>query len=59
MLRILKEGDLVNIDVSAELDGFWSDNGNSFVLGQDLNQHQKLIDASKQTGYSPLSPIVD
>lgn len=46
--KILKEGDLVNIDVSAELDGFWSDNGSSFVLGNDFNQHQKLIDASKQ-----------
>jgi len=46
--RILIEGDLINIDVSAELDGFWSDNGNSFVLGEDVNQHQKLINASKQ-----------
>ena len=46
--RILKEGDLINIDVSAELDGFWSDNGNSFVLGEDINQHQKLVDASKE-----------
>ena len=46
--RILKEGDLVNIDVSAELNGFWSDNGGSFVLGEDVNRHQKLIDASKQ-----------
>jgi len=46
--RILKEGDLVNIDVSAELNGFWSDNGGSFVLGEDVNGHQKLIDASKQ-----------
>lgn len=46
--RILKEGDLINIDVSAELDGFWSDNGGSFVLGEDINKHQKLIDASKQ-----------
>jgi methionyl aminopeptidase len=46
--RIMKEGDLVNIDVSAELNGFWSDNGGSFVLGEDINQHQKLIDASKQ-----------
>lgn len=44
---ILKEGDLINIDVSAELNGFWSDNGGSFVLGNDTNQHQKLIDASK------------
>ena len=46
--RILKEGDLVNIDVSAELNGFWSDNGNSFVVGEDIHQHQKLINASKQ-----------
>jgi len=46
--RILKEGDLINVDVSAELDGFWSDNGSSFVLGEDIHQHQKLIDASKQ-----------
>ena len=46
--RVLQEGDLINIDVSAELDGFWSDNGNSFVLGEDINQHQKLVDASKQ-----------
>jgi methionyl aminopeptidase len=45
---ILKEGDLVNIDVSAELNGFWSDNGGSFVLGEDIHQHQGLIDASKQ-----------
>lgn len=46
--KILAEGDLINIDVSAELDGFWSDNGGSFVLGPDINQHQQLIEASKQ-----------
>ena len=46
--KILKEGDLINIDVSAELDGYWSDNGASFVLGKDINLHQKLIDTSKQ-----------
>lgn len=44
---ILKEGDLVNIDVSAELDGYWADNGGSFVLGNDLHQHNKLVQASK------------
>src|SRR5690242_15336259 len=46
--RILREGDLVNIDVSAELNGFWSDNGGSFVIGEDINRHQKLVEASKQ-----------
>ncbi len=45
--KILKEGDLINIDVSAELGGFWSDNGASFVLGEDKKGHQKLVDASK------------
>ncbi len=46
--RILKEGDLINIDVSAELNGFWADNGASFVLGNDIHQHQKLVEASKE-----------
>lgn len=46
-LSILKEGDLINIDVSAELDGYWADNGCSFVLGKDKNNHQPLVDASK------------
>lgn len=46
--RILKDGDLINIDVSAELNGFFSDNGGSFVIGEDVNQHKKLIEASKE-----------
>lgn len=45
--KVLGEGDLINIDVSAELDGFWSDNGGSFILGRDVNQHQEIVDASK------------
>lgn len=55
--KILQEGDLVNIDVSAELDGFWSDNGGSFVLGEDLNQHQNLIDASRQILFKAIYAI--
>ena len=46
--KILQEGDLVNIDVSAELNGFWSDNGGSFVLGRDFNNHNKLVNTSKE-----------
>ncbi len=46
--RILKEGDLVNIDVSAELDGYYGDNGGSFILGKDLQQLQPLVDASQE-----------
>ena len=45
---ILQEGDLINIDVSAELNGFFSDNGGSFVLGKDLHSHQRQVDVSKK-----------
>ncbi|WEK34637.1 MAG: type I methionyl aminopeptidase [Candidatus Pseudobacter hemicellulosilyticus] len=55
--RILKNGDLINIDVSAELNGFWADNGGSFVLGQDLHQHQQLVDASKEILRKAISNI--
>ncbi|HKK76221.1 MAG TPA: type I methionyl aminopeptidase [Saprospiraceae bacterium] len=44
--RILKEGDLVNIDVSAERNGFYGDNGSSFILGEDHQNLQSLVDAS-------------
>ncbi|MGC4058239.1 MAG: type I methionyl aminopeptidase [Chitinophagaceae bacterium] len=46
--RVLQEGDLINIDVSAELGGYWSDNGNSFVLGTDIHRHTKLVEASRE-----------
>ncbi|KAA3437650.1 type I methionyl aminopeptidase [Rufibacter hautae] len=46
--KVLQEGDLINIDVSAELDGFWADNGGSFVLGQDIHNHLPLVNASKR-----------
>ena len=55
--RILQEGDLVNIDVSAELNGFWSDNGGSFVIGEDVHKHQQLIDASKQILHKAIHSI--
>ena len=54
---ILKEGDLINIDVSAELNGFWSDNGGSFVLGEDIHNHQPLVDASKNILHKAINVI--
>lgn len=41
---ILKDGDLLNVDVSAHLDGFFADNGESFVVGgKGSKTKQKLI----------------
>ncbi len=43
-----REEDLLNIDASAALDGYWADNGGSFVLGTDVHHRQPLVDASRQ-----------
>jgi len=55
--RLLQEGDLLNIDVSAEMGGYWSDNGSSFVLGTDVHHHQPLVDASRQILHKALQHI--
>ena len=46
--RVLQEGDLVNIDVSAELNGFYGDNGCSFILGPDIRGLRPLVQASRE-----------
>ena len=43
---VLRDGDLVNIDVSAELDGYFADTGGSFVVGAASAAQQKLLDAT-------------
>lgn len=40
---VLKAGDLVNIDVSAEKDGFFGDNGSSFAVGEVSPERQRLL----------------
>ena len=57
--KVLREGDLINIDVSAELNGFWSDNGGSFVLGKDIHNLQPLVDASKNILFKAVHQIKD
>lgn len=46
--RILKQGDLVNIDVSAELDGYWADTGASFGVGEIDATSKTLLLATRQ-----------
>ncbi|MCC8410635.1 type I methionyl aminopeptidase [Mucilaginibacter sp. UR6-1] len=55
--KVIQSGDLINIDVSAEMNGFWADNGCSFVVGEDVHGHQKLVDASKAILKKAISQI--
>src|ERR687891_27940 len=45
--RRLREGDLVNVDVSAELDGYWADTGASAPVGRVAPQARRLVEATR------------
>lgn len=44
--RVLKEGDVVNIDVSAELGGYYADTGATTVVGSHSPHKEKLCQSS-------------
>ncbi len=46
--RVLREGDLVNIDVSAVKDGYFADTGSSFIVGQGSAKKQRLLEATRR-----------
>ncbi|MBR5804273.1 MAG: type I methionyl aminopeptidase [Bacteroidaceae bacterium] len=46
--EILEEGDIVNVDVSTILDGYYSDASRMFVIGQTSPEKQKLVDVARE-----------
>ena len=49
--RILKEGDLVKIDVGATYQGYIADCANTFPVGKISDEAQRLIDVTRQSFY--------
>src|SRR5215216_6902474 len=47
--HILREGELIHIDVSAELDGYYADTGASLVVSKRERNLEKLLDATRAT----------
>ncbi len=45
--HVLQEGQLINIDVSAELDGYFADTGGSMVIARHVPEFEKMISATK------------
>lgn len=46
--KVLKAGDLVNIDVSAELDGYFADTGGSAIIPPESKLHLQICAVAKQ-----------
>ena len=55
--RVLGEGDLVNIDVSAEKDGVFADCGASFVLGQGDKRLDTLCRDGKRAMWAGINVV--
>jgi len=45
--KVIKEGDMVNIDVSGSLNGYFADTGISFVVGEGYEDKEKLCRVAK------------
>lgn len=47
--HVLQEGELIHIDVSAELDGYYADTGASLMVSRRDRSLERLLDATKTT----------
>lgn len=45
---ILKDGDIVNVDCSTELNGYFSDSSRMFCIGKVSEDKRRLVEAAKQ-----------
>ena len=46
--EILEEGDIINVDVSTILDGYYSDASRMFIIGQTTPEKEKLVRVAKE-----------
>ena len=56
--RILKEGDIVSIDLGAEKNGYHGDNAATFAVGDISDEAKRLIDTTRESLYVGLEQAV-
>ncbi len=56
---VVRDGDVINIDVSAVLDGYVGDTGESFVVGDAASDAQRICECVKRAVTEALSEIRD
>lgn len=52
--RVIQEGDIVNIDVSASKNGYFADTGISIVVGEGYPEKEKVCDVAQEAFYAGL-----
>ena len=56
--QILKEGDIVSVDVGAFYEGFHGDNAYTFACGKISDEAQRLLDATKESLFEGIKMAV-
>ena len=54
---ILCEGDIVNVDCSTILDGYYSDSSRMFIIGETTPEKQKLVEVTRQCVQAGLDEV--
>lgn len=54
---ILKEGDIVNVDCSTILDGYFSDSSRMFCIGEVSGERKRLVEKAKEAVYVGLEQV--
>ena len=54
---ILKDGDIINVDCSTILDGYFSDSSRMFLIGDVSEENRKLVEVTKEAVYEGLKQV--
>ena len=54
---VLREGDIVNVDCSTILDGYFSDSSRMFCIGEVSGERQKLVDVTRESVQRGLTAV--
>ena len=54
---VLREGDIVNIDCSTILDGYFSDSSRMFCIGEVSDERRRLVDVTRESVQAGLAAV--
>ena len=54
---IIKDGDIINVDVSTNLNGYFSDSSRIFCIGNVSEENRKLVEETKNAVYEGLKQV--
>ena len=57
--KILREGDIVSVDITAEKNGYNGDAARTFMIGQVSEEKKKLVEVTKQSFFEGIKVLKD